>query len=181
MKMNSLFIGIIAGIIVLVGITFPGCSSTLLEGIGIGAAASETIATAEKEARRAKIDLAQELLDTRAALQIALTEKDTEQVKALENKIGELSKDEFYQELGTFIADTTNDGAARDWNASGSDGAGGNLQWLLSAGLGAYALYEKRKLLAQTKGIAKFSAQAPPETAGTLYDDIKKYDAKFIP
>jgi hypothetical protein len=174
-------IGILAGLTVFLCMQLPGCNSALLEGIGIGAAASETIATAENEARRAKIELAQELLDTRAALQKALAEKDIEQVKILENKIGDLSKDEFYQELGTFIADTTSDGAARDWNASGSEGGGANLQWLLSAGIGAYALYEKRKLLAQTKGISKYSAEAEPRLAAMLYDDIKKYDKRIIP
>jgi len=174
-KMNSNFV-ILCVLCVFCGL-FTGCGSDLLTGIGIGAGTSAGLTEAQKMAQESKAVLIAELAATKEKLSQA---SEPAEVKALENKLSTLEKKQDVVEITEQVTGKITEGLTKDWQTKDPTKQTENIQWIVGAGMGAWALWNKRRQLAAEKTLTRIEGESDPATAKKIYDIHKDYKKKVI-
>jgi hypothetical protein len=156
---------------------FTGCGSDLLTGIGIGAGTSAGLTEAQKMAQESKAVLIAELAATKEKLSQA---SEPAEVKALENKLSTLEKKQDVVEITEQVTGKITEGLAKDWQTKDPTKQTENIQWIVGAGMGAWALWNKRRQLAAEKTLTRIEGESDPATAKKIYDIHKDYKKKVI-
>jgi len=164
-------------IILLPFLFVAGCGSELLTGIGIGAGTSTGLTEAQRMAQQSKAVLIAELSAAKEKLAQAT---DPNEVKALEKKIATLEKKQDVVEITEQVTGKVTEGLAKDWTTKDPTKQAENIQWIVGAGLGAWALWTKRRQLAAEKTLTRVEGESDPVTAKKIYDLHKEYKKKVI-
>lgn len=154
-----------------------GCGSELLTGFGIGAGTATGLTEAQKMAAASKAELVAELAITKEKL-AQITEPN--EIKSLGKQLATLQEKQNVVDAAEQLTNKITEGISKNWQTTNPQKQTENIQWLIGAALGTWALWSKRRQIAAEKTLTRIEGESDPATAKKIYDMHKEYKSKVI-